>query len=276
MNRVRFPIFLTLLLIALLSGCSTPALPSLPDLPIEAPDFSNLPAIPEALRNLPGVLEDLGLPDLSQIANLPTLEDLPSFQSALGTITYNGPTERRVNIGERIPGTDIVLTSITDSSAEFQIAGLRSQRTSGDSLDFDGAWPGVGGSTYTLRLRLYYIGSDHVRAAGVHQLVLSNIQPVADNSQPGGLTLKFPFTVNASVGEIIAGTTYSYAGMDDRGGQINGLPEGDYPYRKVGDSIAWAGHIRPDLVAAYNLRMLYYNADQAQVGGIVTLALPGQ
>ncbi len=84
MDRFRFYLLLTLLLVALLAGCNTPELPSLPDLPIEAPDFSNLPAIPEALRNLPGVLEDLGLPDLSQIGNLPTLEDLPSSPICAG------------------------------------------------------------------------------------------------------------------------------------------------------------------------------------------------
>jgi len=65
-------------------------------------------------------------------------------------------------------------------------------------------------------------------------------------------------------------------GSGDRGGQLSGLPENDYPYRKTGDSITWNGHIRSDITASYNLRMLVYGADRAQVGGIVTLALPNQ
>ena len=88
--------------------------------------------------------------------------------------------------------------------------------------------------------------------------------------------MKLPFTVNVSNGEAIAGTTLGYAGMQERGGQITGLPEGDYPFLKIGDSISWKGYLRPDIPIEYNLRMIYYDANRAQVGGIVTLALPSQ
>jgi len=276
MNGLLRSLLIICILTTLITGCSAPELPSLPDLPVELPDLSDLPGVPDVLRDLPGLLQDLGLPDLSGIANLPSLEDLPGLQTPSGSIAYNGPTERRVNPGQRIPGTDIVLSAVRDGKAEFQIAGLRSERSQGDSLDFDGEWPGVAGSTYTARLRIYHIAADHVRVAGVHRLLLTNIQPSADGSQPAGFTLKFPFTVNVAAGETIAGTTYGYVGMDERGGQLSGLPANDYPYRKGGDSISWTGHIRPDISAAYNIRMLYYSAEQAQVGGVVTLGLPGE
>ena len=64
--------------------------------------------------------------------------------------------------------------------------------------------------------------------------------------------------------------------MQERGGQITGLPEGDYPFLKIGDSISWKGYLRSDIPIEYNLRMIYYDANRAQVGGIVTLALPSQ
>ncbi|MEZ4732142.1 MAG: hypothetical protein R3E79_33920 [Caldilineaceae bacterium] len=259
-----------LLITLLLSACSTPQLPELPELP----QLPELPAIPESLRDLPDLLGQLGLPDLSDIPNLPQLEDLPGLQTPPGAIVYNGPTERRLNIGDRLPGTDIVLTNVSEAGAEFQIAGMHSVRAVGDSLDFDGAWPNGNGLDYNLRMRIYYIGSNYVRAAGVHRMVVHNVQPTRANVTLSGNTIKFPFTVSVNNGAAIAGTTLGYSGMNDRGGQITGLPEGDYPYFKIGDSMQWEGYIRADIPAEYNIRMLYYDASGARVGGVVTLAIP--
>lgn len=269
---------LLLLLSLLLGACSAPEMPKLPELPAlpEMPDLSQLPGIPESLRDLPNLLTDLGLPDLSSIANLPGLESLPALETPPGAISFSGPTEWPLNIGDRIPGTDIVLSGVSDAGAEFQITGMRSVRTMGDSLDFDGDLAGINGVTYNLRLRIYYIGSNSVRAAGVQRLLIRDIQPQKADVTLGGMTMKLPFTVNVSNGEAIAGTTLGYAGMQERGGQITGLPEGDYPFLKIGDSISWKGYLRPDIPIEYNLRMIYYDANRAQVGGIVTLALPSQ
>ncbi|MCB0063174.1 MAG: hypothetical protein KDE19_13715 [Caldilineaceae bacterium] len=274
MKPTRFiTLFLTLLLAmgALLSACRMPEMPQMPELPT----LPDLPAIPQELQDLPNLARDLGLPDLGSISNLPTLEDLPGFQTPPGAIVYNGPTEHSLQIGDRLPGTDIVLTGIAEDRAEFQIAGMRSQRTVGDSLDFDGTWPGIGGVDYNARYRIYYVGSSSVRAAGVHRVVIHDIQPTEANVTLSGNTMKFPFTVNVSAGGQIAGTTLGYVGQSDRGGEISGLPAGDYPFHKIGDSIPWKGFIRADVPATYNIRMLYYDANQAQVGGIVTIALPG-
>ena len=269
---------LLLLLSLLLGACSAPEMPKLPELPAlpEMPDLSQLPGIPESLRDLPNLLTDLGLPDLSSVANLPGVESLPALHTPPGAISFSGPTEWPLNIGDRIPGTDIVLSSVSDAGAEFQIAGMRSVRVVGDSLDFDGDLAGISGVTYNLRLRLYYIGSNSVRAAGVQRLLIRDIQPQKADVTLGGMTMKLPFTVNVSNGEAIAGTTLGYAGMQERGGQITGLPEGDYPFLKIGDSISWKGYLRSDIPIEYNLRMIYYDANRAQVGGIVTLALPSQ
>ncbi len=276
MKQTKLSLLILALLMTFLAGCSREDLPSLPKLPVTAPKLSDLPGIPKALSNLPGLLEELGLPDLSQIANLPKLEDLPGLQTPPGAQAFNGPMDRAIKIGERVPGTDLVLTAINGENADFQIAGLHSVRTLGDSLDFDGAWPGLSGTTYSLRLRIYRVGSDNVRAAGVNRLVISNLQPTPDSQTPTGFTIKFPFTGSVAAGETLPGTTVGYVGTGDRGGQLSGLPQSDYPYRKVGDSITWAGHIRADIPASYNLRMLLYSAERAQVGGIVTLALPNQ
>lgn len=279
--KYRFALPLLLLIALLVGACSTPELPPLPEVPQlpelpSLPDLSQIPGIPESLRDLPNLMNQLGLPDLSSIPNLPQLTDLPGMQTPPGAIVYNGPTERSIAIGDRLPGTDIVLSNVSASGAEFQIAGMRSVRAMGDSLDFDGTWPSASNVDYNLRMRIYYIGDTYVRTAGVHRFVIHNIQPLEEAITLSANTMKFPFTVSVSPGGTIAGTTLGYAGQDDRGGQITGLPSGDYPYRKIGDSIVWKGYVRSDIPAEYDLRMLYYDANGARVGGVVTLVIPSQ
>jgi len=267
----RLSLVMVLIITLLLTGCGGGNLPSVEDLPV---DISDIPGIPEPLRQLPEIWQELGLPDLDDIPNLPQLENLPLIESSQNRLVLRGPMERRFEVGEPIPGTDIQLVAIGDEGAEFQIAGLRSLRAVGDSLDFDGQWPGLPGATYNLRLRIYQISANHIRSAGVHQIAIEGIQPQSNNAQPAESNLSFPYTANAEIGQLFPGTTYGYQGQDDRGALISGLPEGDYPYRKVGDSIKWTGQLRPEVPAQFNLRMLFYNESQTQVGGIVRLSLP--
>lgn len=260
-------LLLSLLAIAL-AGCG---LISTPELPVEIPGNPELPS----LDQLPDVLRDLGVPDLSQIPDLPQVSDLPSLNAPPDGIVFAGPTERRINVGERIPGTDIQLVAVTEEGAEFHIAGLRAMRAVGDSLDFDGAWAGISGVSYTLRMRVYLIGDGYVRAAGVHRLVVENIAPQEQPITLSGATIKVPYTGSIGVGETLKGMTLGYAGKADRGAEITGLPPGDFPYRKVGDSLTWKGYLRPDIPIAYNVRVVMYTENSLQVAGIATVQLPG-
>jgi len=239
------------------------------DLPIQIPTTLPVPN----LETLPDYLKDLQLPDLSQIPNLPNLNDLPGLQAPENGVVFAGPTERRVEVGQTIPGTDIQLLSVGSDGAQFTIAGLRSTRRAGDSLDFDGAWPNIPGVSYNARLRIYTMGDNSVRVAGVHRLVVENVAPT-----PGTTDLdksaQFPFTSTVAKGDIIPGTTFRYAGTNERGAQIGGLPEGDYPYFKIGDSMVWQGTLRNDIPARFMVRVIFYSENTLQVGGVVTLALP--
>src|SRR5690606_29099291 len=134
-------------------------------------------------------------------------------------------------------------------AAQFEIDGLRAPRRLGDSLDFDGAWPGVNGVTYHLRLRVYHLGTRQVRAAGVQRLVVENVQPQVAMVTPDAEShdLRFPHSVTAAAGSEFAGMTFGYSGQDDRGAVLSGLPEGEYPYRKIGDSVVWSGRLTPNI-----------------------------
>jgi len=243
-------IFPKIILAFFICSCGSGSLPNITDPPIDIPlEIPDWPGIPATLRQLPDLIEDLNLPDLSEITNLPQLEDLPFLQNPPpGAIIYNGPLERKIDKGQKIVGTDIELVAIEGDQAEFHIAGLRSFRTVGDSLDFDGKWSAMADMEYYVRLRIYRVGD--------------------------AFTLKFPFTTNAGIDEKFSGMTYGYMGQDSRGGQISGLPTDEYPYRKLGDSIRWHGFIRPDLPVIYNIRLLFYNDESARIGGTVTIELP--
>jgi len=253
--------FVAFLLVLVLTGCG-----SIPGLPVEIPGNPQLPSLDQ--------LRDLGLPDLSSIPNLPQLGDLPALHAGDNAIVFAGPTERRIARGERIPGTDIVLAAITDAGAEFQIGGQRALRAPGDSLDFDGNWPGIGGVVYNLRMRVYLVGGDSVRAAGVHRLLVENLAVQEQAVTPQGTTLKIPYAASASRGERLKGTTLGYVGNADRGAEFSGLPAGDFPYRKVGDSLPWRGFLRSDIPIEYNIRVALYNDSSVQVAGIATIQLP--
>ena len=261
---------LTLIAALLMAGCGF-SIPT--QLPVE------IPGLPSDWGELQGLMGEWGIPDLSELGNVPGLESLGGLQTPPGAIAFQGPVEMALRAGEVIPGTDIrfVQAEAGGSAAQFEIAGLRAPRQLGDSLDFDGAWPGVGGVSYQLRLRVYQISNGEVRAAGVQRLVIANITPTVANVnvESGGTQFRFPHSVTAATGESFPGMTLGYEGQDERGAALRGLPDGEYPYRKMGDSVEWSGLLTPQIPIVYQLRVMYYQEANATVGGVVVLSLPG-
>ena len=268
----------TLIALVLLAACSFPDLPGAPQMP-QPPSPRSLPGFDDLLDQLPGfdldLLRELGLPDLSDIADLPQLGDLTGLPVAENAIAFAGPTEMRIEVGDFIRGTDIQLTGIVDGRAEFLFAGLRAERIAGDSLDFDGSWPNISGVDYMLRLRVYRLEEGYVRAAGVHRLVIEDIRPIHQPTMAvQGNPFKVTYTGSASMGDLLKGTTFGYAGLDEQGAEIIGIPAGDFPFRKTGDSLRWQGMLRPDLPSQFDLRIVHYVENSVQVAGIVSLQLP--
>jgi len=256
-------------LAALVAGCSLPA----PSLAPSEGEQGGL-RLPADMGELAGMLKDLGLPELGELADLPGLDSLPTAEVVAGGIVFRGPVERKVTAGSYVPGTDLYLTRSGEGGAEFEVLGMRSVRTIGDSLDFDGPWPGLQGVEYNARLRIYQVGEGQVRAAGVHQLKITGVSPQKSDIAVIGQGLKFPYTAHVSAGGTIPGTTLSYVGDSERGAEFGGLEADEFPYRKVGDSVRWEGNLRSDIAAEFSLRVLYYDGQRAQVGGIVTVAAP--
>lgn len=262
---------------AVLAACGPreiPVAPEVPQLPVN-PALPLLDDLSQLLQEFDvELLRELGLPDLNAIPNLPQIDDLPGLAVGEDAISFAGPMDIRIGVGEFIPGTDIQLAGIVDGRAEFLFNGLRTERIMGDSLDFDGAWPNITGINYTLRLRVYLVGQEYVRSAGVHRLVVEGIHPV---QQVVGLTeqaLKIPYTGSANVGAVLKGMTFGYAGINEQGAEISGMSAADFPFRKIGDSLRWQGMLRADLPSEFNVRIVRYSDSSLQVVGVVTLQLP--
>ncbi|MDE0198275.1 MAG: hypothetical protein OXK78_08780 [Caldilineaceae bacterium] len=276
--KLRRLITSLLIPLALLSACFGPDLPGAPQMP-KLPSPRSLPGVDELLDQLPGfdldLLKELELPDLSDIADLPQMVDLPTVDLAENAIAFTGPTEMRIEIGDFIRGTDIQLTAIAEGRAQFLFSGLRAERIAGDSLDFDGPWPNIGGVDYLLRLRVYRVTEDYVRAAGVQRLLIEGIQPI---HQPAMVLqenpLKMTYTGSVAPGDLLKGTTFGYVGQAEQGAEISGIPAGDFPFRKTGDSLRWQGMLRPDLPAQFDLRIVHFGENSVQVAGIVSMQLP--
>jgi hypothetical protein len=237
-------------------------------------DLQDVPGLPDDLRDIPEVIRALQLHRLSGI-DMPGDESLPEMESRQGAVVYRGPFEREMKIGDRIPGTDITLESIDEGRANFRIGDLERPAQIGDSLAYDGSWSALDDTRYNVRLRIYRVLDDAVHVAGVHQLQISDLDSQQGSLPESEYQLSFPFADGVTAGvDTIAGTTFGYLGKNENGAQLSGVPETQYPYRMVGDSIEWMGTLRPDIGAEYDLRMLLYAREDARVGGLVTLHLP--
>lgn len=258
----------------LLAGCGLIPLPD--TLPVDPGRINELPGVPGNMDEVEDLMRDLGLPDLSRLADVPGLDALPQLDTPPGAVVFQGPLDEVVEPGERVLGSDIELVEVNGDVAIFRIDDLRAERRIGDSLDFDGSWPNLEGVTYSLRLRVYRVNSSQVRAAGVHRLTIANAAPQPADVNLGDDAMRFPYTVSAAPNGQFPGLTFGYAGVDERGAVLTGLGDDEYPYRKIGDSVTWQGYVRADLPVEYHLRMLYYQDDSARVGGVVLISLPGQ
>lgn len=195
---------------------------------------------------------------------------LPWQEPPEGQLVYTGPTEQGIPAGYYLPGTDIQYLGLSGESAELLIGGQRAEKKKGDSLDWDGH--PMEGVTLNLKQRVVWFGEETLHAAGTARLAIEDTQPVAARfpDEPPA-TFKLPTTYNVKQGEIIPGTTISYAGETDDGAELAGV-EG-YPYRKIADSISWEGQLRQGVFLKLGLRVAFFNEKQLQVVGLATVAL---
>lgn len=195
------------------------------------------------------------------------------------TLVYKGPIEQSVPAGSFVPGTDIEYVGLMNNkAAEVRIGGQRALKRGSDSLDWKGS--PVEGVSMQLSDRVLWFGGDRLQLAGTIRLNVNQVAPkpasvpqITDQATPNLIAYKLPIIYRVKRGEAIPGTTLTYVGKTDKGAQLAGLPKDEYPYRQVGDSIAWQGQLRSNVYLDLVARTVVYNKDSLNVTGLATIIL---
>lgn len=196
-------------------------------------------------------------------------------------LVYSGPTEQGVQAGSVVPGTDIRYVGRTaEGTAELHIGDQRALKRVGDSLNWSGS--PLAGVEMQLSQRILWFNADSLQLAGTVRITIQDPQPtpgpipqaVDEQAAAAGLVIyTVPVFYTVKKDEVLPGTTLTYAGASQEGAKLAGLPEGDYPYRRVGDSIAWRGSLRERTYLDLVVRTTFYNEDRLAVTGLAKVIL---
>ena len=187
-----------------------------------------------------------------------------------GTLTYSGPTEQAVRMGETIPGSNIRYVGYSDAGAEVLINDMRALKKVGDSLDWKGSpAPGV---QVEMAQRILAANAQRLQAVGTVKVTVSDVRPeLATFPDKPAFDYKVAITYTVRRGGTVPGTLISYKGKTDEGAEFAGVS--GYPYRKMGDSLAWTGRLRGNTYLDMTLRVVAYTDEFVTLGGVATLGL---
>lgn len=187
-----------------------------------------------------------------------------------GTLTYSGPTEQTVPMGETIPGSNIRYVGYSDAGAEVFINDQRALKKVGDSLDWKGT--PVSGVQVEMAQRILAANARRLQTVGTVKVTVSDVRPeLAAFPDKPAFDYKVAVTYTVRKGEIVPGTLITYKGKTDEGAEFAGVS--GYPYRKLGDSLAWTGRLRGNTYLDMTLRVAAYTDEFVTLGGVATLGL---
>jgi len=184
------------------------------------------------------------------------------------TLRYNLPTAIKVDVGESLPGTQIIYEGRGENGANVLVNGQRALKRSGDSLYWKGNL--ADGVAADIRVRLAWFNEEAMYVVGTTQLDIRQARPTPGQIVTTSAT-KFggPATYLVRKGNAIPGSSVTYEEKMPDEARLGGIL--DYPYRKAGDSIFWEGTLRPGVYIRLDLRLLQYDTSSMRVGGLVAL-----
>ncbi len=187
-----------------------------------------------------------------------------------GTLTYNGPTEQTVAMGSTIPGSNIRYVGYSEAGAEVLINDQRALKKVGDSLDWKGT--PVPGVQVEMAQRILAANAQRLQTVGTVKVIVSDVRPeLATFPDKPALDYKVAVSYTVRKGETVPGTLISYKGKTDEGAEFAGVS--GYPYRKLGDSLAWTGRLRGNVYLDMTLRVIAYGDEFVTLGGLATIGL---
>jgi len=190
--------------------------------------------------------------------------------ASLTRLTYTLPTTLTVKAGKSLVGTDIIYQKMEGESARVLIKGQPATKRKGDSVDWKGS--PVEGTTVDMRLRVVWYSEEELRLAGTVKVTVEEVNPkagVIHTTSP--LHFTGPVAYGIAKGARLPGTTLYYEGQTEEGAQLGGL--GEYPFRKMGDSILWEGQLRPGVYIRLDVRAVQFDDRSLRVAGLVSLWL---
>jgi hypothetical protein len=187
-----------------------------------------------------------------------------------GTLSFDGATENGLRPGETITGTNIRFIGDTGDGAEVMINDQRAIKKVGDSLDWKGTVaPGV---EVSMPQRIVLVSKDRLQTVGTVRVTISGVNPQPGQAPAGG---RYVYKVGSGStvrkGDRVPGTTLVYRGKTDEGAQFEGT--GDYPYRRIGDSVTWQGQVAPGVYLDTTLRVGAYTDDIVTLAGLATITV---
>ena len=188
-----------------------------------------------------------------------------------GPLVYSGAVEHTVPVGQTIPGTAIQYVGHTDEGAQVSIDGLMALKKPGDSLDWKGTVaPGV---EVAMPQRIVLADASRLQTVGTVRVTITDPAP-APQPFPGGGRYVYKVGSGYTVrkGAPVPGTTLTYLGKTDEGAQFGGID--GYPYRRIGDSVAWQGRLNGSAFLDATYRVVAYTDDVVTLAGLGTVAVP--
>lgn len=205
----------------------------------------------------PLIEEQLSGIDVPQLFS--TATPLPPPTPVGDTLTFQIAQQRygeTIRPNEFIPGTRLLFLGKDEDRFLLQIDGIDSVKRAGDQLRWRGVMaPNVLGD-FDLYLSPTY-QSNILLANGQVNLIV--FDPTPSESEPP-LTETPPYIFQnidlyyvVPQGRTVPGTTLLYLGFVNEEVEFSGLST--YPRFRVGDSVRWAGLMRPNVYTTYDMRV---------------------
>jgi len=189
-----------------------------------------------------------------------------------GPLVYEGPYRADLAVGEGLPGTDVRYLGVGPQGARVRIKGQEVIRLAGDSLEGEAQPHPTLAVRYRLRIYSYDEGALH--AIGTARVEIQEAQPrMGPLPEKAAVRFTAPVTYRVPRDGVIPGTSIVYRGKEDDRARLEGLP--GYPYRKIGDSILWAGQVHPMVHLNATFRVLLIEDSWLTVAGTVEVWLSG-
>ena len=120
--------------------------------------------------------------------------------------------------------------------------------------------------------RIILADEARLKTVGTVHVTISNANPQPATVPPGAAySYKVAMGHAVRKGDRIPGTTITFRGKSDEGAQLEGVD--GYPYRRIGDSVTWAGRLNSHAYLETTMRIAAYTEDLLTLAGLAEITV---